>query len=147
KSSLSSRLVRAREQLRDRFTRRGIMVSTAALAAVSTEKASATVPALLTLATVRAAMQKTAEGITANVAALTREGMQAMGATKAKAGVALVFMAVAVSTFGSRLAAIGEPVQENPKAVVTKPAAESRQPTADLHDDPLPPEALVRLGT
>src|SRR5436309_8156953 len=74
KSSLSSRLVRARELLRTRLTRRGITLSAAAFAGVLAEKATASVPALLTIATVRAAMQKAGEGITASVAALTEEG-------------------------------------------------------------------------
>src|SRR5437588_187341 len=46
--SLSSRLARARELLRARLTRRGFTVSTVALTAVLSDKATAAVPAILT---------------------------------------------------------------------------------------------------
>jgi RNA polymerase sigma factor (sigma-70 family) len=147
KSSLSSRLARARELLRDRLTRRGITVSTAALAAVLNEKASATVPALLTIATVQAAMQKAGEGLSASVATLTEEGVKAMSAIKAKAGLALVLMAAAISAFGYRLAAVGEPVQKDAKPAAVQSVAEGRQPKTDLLGDPLPEGAVARLGT
>jgi len=87
--------------------------------AMLTENATAAVPALLTLAAVQAAMRKTSEAITANVAALTEEGIKAMGATKTKTGLALMLMvgmAAAVSAFGYQLAAVGEPADETPKA-------------------------------
>src|SRR5262249_17040218 len=100
KSSLSSRLVRARELLRVRLHRRGITVSGAALLAVLTEKAAAAVPAMLTLATVRAAMWKSGEAITVNVAALTAEGIKSTIATKTKAGLTLVLLAATISAFG-----------------------------------------------
>jgi RNA polymerase sigma factor (sigma-70 family) len=152
KSSLSSRLVRARELLRDRLTRRGITVSAATLAAVLTEEASAAVPALLTIATVRAAMQKTAEVITANVAALTREGMQAIGATKAKAGWALMLTATLLAAgMGAVLGhqtSTDNPLPERKDASpADQPDAENRKSRTDLHGDPLPEGALVRLGT
>jgi RNA polymerase sigma factor (sigma-70 family) len=150
KSSLSWRVMRARELLRARLTRRGITVSTAALAAVLCEKAAAAVPALLTIATVRAAMQKTGEAISANVATLTEEGIKAIGATKAKAALALVLlagMAAAVSAFGYNLVSVGEPTQEDAKAAVSKSVRDGQKPRADLHGDPLPVGALARLGT
>src|SRR5262249_6286251 len=57
RTSLSSRLGKARELLQQRLTRRGLVLSTAVLATVLAEQATAApVPALLTLATVRAAL-------------------------------------------------------------------------------------------
>jgi RNA polymerase sigma factor (sigma-70 family) len=145
--SLSSRLARARELLRARFTRRGFTVSAVALTAVLSEKATAAVPALLTIATVRAAMLKTTEAISANVAALTEEGIKAMSASKAKAGLALVLLATALTAFGHQLTATDKPALEDPKPAATKPAAEGPQAKTDLHGDPLPEAALLRFGT
>ena len=145
--SLSSRLGRARELLRARLTRRGFAVSAAALAAVLSEKATAAVPALLTIATVRTVMQKTSEAISANVAALTEEGIKAMSASKAKAGLALVVMIAALTTLGHQLMATDEPAPEDAKPPVAKPVAEDSKSRKDLHGDPLPEGAVMRLGT
>jgi RNA polymerase sigma factor (sigma-70 family) len=130
KSSLSSRLVRARELLRARLQRRGITVSGAGLLAVLTEKAAAAVPAMLTLATVRAAVWKTSEAITANVAALTAEGIKSVSATKTKAGLALVLMAATVSAFGYQQMAVQESAPDDARAAAI-PADEGRRPIAD----------------
>jgi RNA polymerase sigma factor (sigma-70 family) len=145
--SLSSRLARAQELLRARFTRRGFTVSAVALTAMLGEKATAAVPALLTIATVRAAMLKPTEAISANVAALTEEGIKAMSASKAKAGLALVLLATALTAFGHQLVATDEQPAKDAKPPATKPVAEGPKSKLDLHGDPLPPGAIMRLGT
>jgi RNA polymerase sigma factor (sigma-70 family) len=150
KSSLSSRLVRARELLRERLTRRGITVSAVALAAMLTEKAPAAVPALLTITTVQAAMRKTGEAISANVATLTEEGIKAMGSSKAKAGLALV---AALLTAGMGVVFGHQTRDDNPEPprkdapIADQPVAENRKPKTDLHGDPLPPGAIARIGS
>jgi RNA polymerase sigma factor (sigma-70 family) len=156
KSSLSSRLARARELLRQRLARRGITVSSAALAAVLTEKASATVPALLTIATVRAARlaatAKTVAGLSTTVAALTEEGIKAMSTTKLKTGLAFL-LATSLIVAGTALLAHQtsgpQAPQEKSEAqqLTAKPDADNRGPITDRYGDPLPPGALLRLGT
>jgi RNA polymerase sigma factor (sigma-70 family) len=113
KSTLGSRLERARHLLREALARRGLELSSGALAAVLAERsASAAVPALLLLATVRAAGRALAAGgVTANVLAL------AEGAAPAAAGarwkiMAAVLLAGALLTgaaLGAAALAEGEP--------------------------------------
>jgi RNA polymerase sigma factor (sigma-70 family) len=143
--SLSSRLARARVLLRAQLTQRGITVSTVALAAVLSEKVTAAVPALLAIATVRAAMQKTAGAIPTNVAALAEEGIKSTSATKMSMGLVLVLMAATVWAFAWRHMANAE--LQNVKPAVAPPVADGPQLKADLIGDPLPEGATRRIGT
>jgi RNA polymerase sigma factor (sigma-70 family) len=163
KSSLTSRLVKAREMLQERLARRGIVLSAATLAAVLTGKASAAMPALLTITTVRAALAvaatrlTTAAGVSANVVALVEEGIKGMGATKVKAGMALLLMtSMLVAGTGVVAHQTQESRQPPEKQAVEKPAAQGRdkaqpeekpQVAVDRYGDPLPDGALARLGT
>jgi RNA polymerase sigma factor (sigma-70 family) len=154
KSSLSSRLTRAREMLRQRLERRGITVSSAALAAVLTEKATASVPALLTLATVRAAtLLATAKnaGVSATVAALTKEGVEALGTTRLKSGFALLLatsLAVAGAGVLAQQARPPEaPPDKTPARLEDKSEGKNKEANTDRYGDRLPPDALLRLGT
>src|SRR5262249_38985952 len=90
KSSLASRLSRARGLLRQRLARRGVALSAAALAAGLAERtAGAAVPALLTINTVQGAALfaagKTAVGpLSAQSIALAEESMKGMHGFKSK---------------------------------------------------------------
>jgi RNA polymerase sigma factor (sigma-70 family) len=93
-----SRLARARERLRARLTRRGLALTTAALACTLSQNAvSALVPTALVSSTVRAALVSAAgksamaAGVSAPVVALTEGVLKAMLMTKMKlvAGVLL----------------------------------------------------------
>jgi RNA polymerase sigma factor (sigma-70 family) len=144
--TLERRLEQGRKLLRSRLLRRGVTLSAALFAAALDQSATAAVPALLAVTTVRAAMQGL-DRIAANVAALTREGVKAMSATNAKAGLALVLMAGIVSALGYQLAAVSEPGKEDAKPAAAQPVAEGRTPKTDAHGDLLPPGALARIGT
>src|SRR5262245_54085364 len=145
--SLSSRLARGRELLRSRLSRRGFTVSAVALAAALGEQTMASVPALLTISTVRLAMLKPTEVISANVAALTEEGIRAMSAFKTLVGLTLVLMAAAVMASGHQLVAIDEPSPKDAKPAAVGPIAHGGKSKTDLNGAPLPEGALARLGT
>ncbi len=153
--TVAGRLARARALLRDRLERRGVTLSAGLMATVLAEQArAAPVPAALMRITIQNAVAfataSTAAGISANVAALTEGGLQAMVAAKLKVG-ALVLGVVLV------LGGAGVWAQQ---ALSTKPDAEARQATAppkaveggqqgrvDRYGDALPPGAVARLGT
>jgi RNA polymerase sigma factor (sigma-70 family) len=110
RTSLSSRLDRARALLHERLRRRGIGLSAAALAVVLTEKATAApVPALLTLSTVRAALPgaTSAAGLSAEVAALVKSGVPGATATRLTTGLAVLVAAGLLAAGGYRLAGSG----------------------------------------
>jgi RNA polymerase sigma factor (sigma-70 family) len=92
--TVSSRLVRARQALRRRLSRRGLTLSAGALAvALSELGAPAAVPGPLMLATVKAAAPFAAGGaaaVPAPVAALTEGVLKAMLLTKLKIGAAFL---------------------------------------------------------
>jgi RNA polymerase sigma factor (sigma-70 family) len=162
-TSLTSRVERGRELLRQRLVRRGITLSAGALAAILSEKAGGTVlGAMLAINTVKAAMSvaagKTVAGgcLSATAISLAEEAISAMTATKAM----LVFMVVAMglAVGGAGLAAVGEwkgqspPTKAEPPRPVLigkQPAVEKKGPDAsvDLYGDPLPEGVVARLGT
>jgi RNA polymerase sigma factor (sigma-70 family) len=106
KGTVLSRLARARERLRARLTRRGLVFSVAGLATVwSQQVAPAAVPGALTEATIKAALpvaagQTAAAGIvSASVAALTRGELQMMVVSK--------FLALGAIVLGTGIVATG----------------------------------------
>jgi RNA polymerase sigma factor (sigma-70 family) len=113
KSSLASRLTRARGLLRQRLVRRGVTLSAAALAAGLAERAAgAALPALLTINTVTGATLvaagKTAVGpLSAKSLALAEEAMKGMLGLKSK--ILIVLLVVALVAAGVGLAAYPAP--------------------------------------
>ncbi len=104
KGTLSARLTRARGMLWARLTRRGIGIGAGLLAAVLCEHtAAAAVPTTLVAATVKAALRfaegkaATAGLLSAQVASLVTEGLQAMGMSKLKVGAALLLAGILAS--------------------------------------------------
>jgi RNA polymerase sigma factor (sigma-70 family) len=165
KSSLASRLCRARELLRQQLTRRGIALTAGMLAAALGEKAAgAPLTALLTINTVKAAIQlaagKTLVGglISVRAAALVEEAMKPMIGIKGKLVLALVALGLAIG--GAGLAAHGalagksspDNAPELPATAAKSvaggdPAKKDATVATDLHGDPLPDGAVARLGT
>jgi RNA polymerase sigma factor (sigma-70 family) len=142
--SISKRLARGRELLRRRLARRGFVPSAGALAALLSEAASAAVPGPLAQATVRAALltgtgRTAAGGLSASVAGLLRQNLQAMLLKRLKFSV-MVFLALGVLGMA---AALG--LRETPP----RPEAPPELPHArgDRFGDALPPDAVARIGT
>ncbi|HEV3259809.1 MAG TPA: sigma-70 family RNA polymerase sigma factor [Gemmataceae bacterium] len=103
--TVSSRLARAREQLRTRLARRGIVLSTGLLFSVLADNLSAAVPTALAHSTLNAAVLAAAGEaavagvVSAQVAALTKGVLQAVLLTKLKIA-AVVFLTVTLMGAG-----------------------------------------------
>jgi RNA polymerase sigma factor (sigma-70 family) len=137
--ALCGRLVRARECLRGRLTRRGVGLPAALLGTllVSTH-ATAALPATLALRTVQAAAalltgQALARVVPAHVATLTQGVLTAMLVTRAKMVAALVLTAgLLASAAGALAAAAGGEKQPPPNAAVPPAPQQGKQaPPAD----------------
>jgi RNA polymerase sigma factor (sigma-70 family) len=148
--TLASRLARARQRLRGRLARRGVIVPAAALGGLLTEGAA--VPAPLVAGTVRAAaLSLVGEGPSTPVAVLAR-GAAESAAVRLKVAAALLLGLVVLGA-GAGLAAhralqAGDQAAERRRDPEPAPRPEGAAPApADAFGDPLPPGALVRMGT
>jgi RNA polymerase sigma factor (sigma-70 family) len=146
--TLSSRIAQARTLLQERLTRRGVLLSAALTAGVmwnqpasaglmqATQKAASLV---LTGLTVSAATTPT-------VAALVDSAVGVAG-VKAKLAIVVILVGIIGGTMGGvsreQLAASG---QES-KAEGALHKVDAPKPGTHISGDPLPPEALIRLGT
>jgi RNA polymerase sigma factor (sigma-70 family) len=128
RTSLSSRLGRARALLHERLVRRGLVLSTGLLATLLAEQAvSAQVPAVVMLSAIRAA---TAGAISPGAAALAQGVLPTMSATKVivAAALAVVLTVSAVAALGPGDQAPASPPQETARERPPAPAAEEESP-------------------
>jgi RNA polymerase sigma factor (sigma-70 family) len=130
--TVAGRLARARVMLAKRLTRRGVVLSGAALAAVlSQQAASAGVPTSVAASTIKAASllaagKAAATGaISVKVAALTEGVMKAMLFTKLKAVLAVVLILGFVATGATVLTGRTAAGQEDKPATAEKPVKAS----------------------
>jgi RNA polymerase sigma factor (sigma-70 family) len=148
RGTLSTRLTRARELLRRRLTRRGLVLTGGLLAALLAEQtAPAAVPAALVNASVEAAMAfaagNTAAGlVSAKVLTLTQGALNAMLLTKLKV-VAALLAAVAVLGLGTgaltyRAVAAGADDPKEARAVPKADPPPSGLDQATRPDEPAP---------
>lgn len=166
KGTVATRLTRARELLHGRLSRRGLGVTVGLLVTgLSEEAASASVPIALVASTVQGATLLSVggpvvgSGVSAQVATLAEGLLHAMFLTKMKFAMAIL-LALGVVGAGagvvvhqSLLAKAGQvELPEGLKEVAQKaakpnPEGERQSLRTDFFSDPLPPGALLRLGT
>jgi RNA polymerase sigma factor (sigma-70 family) len=145
--SVSRRLKRACELLRERLTARGLALIGSSLG---------TVPAALAQATTRAVREwvvgsTLVGGSSAPAAVLAREVLRTMSAFK-RGGLAALVVLLGIAAGGAALFAGGDPPPVERKtapAAPPQPVANDAVPEVglDRHGDPLPVEAAARLGT
>jgi RNA polymerase sigma factor (sigma-70 family) len=140
KGTVVTRLAWARQRLRGRLARRGLMVSAVALAAVLEENAAASAPAFLIGTAVKAGMLLMAGGGLGTRSALLADavvrGMHA-GKLKTTAAALLVVMTVA----GMAVLACSAPASQEP--MPPTPAAQT--PKVELPAPPLPRVGVIVL--
>jgi RNA polymerase sigma factor (sigma-70 family) len=159
KGTVSGRLAQARELLRQRLTRRGVVLSAGLLGTVlSSDATGAAVPTALGAKASQTAVSIASGNalaglVSSRVAALAKAATETLAMGKLKTG-ALVALVLSVLTAGAGLMA-HQPVPAEPgptqqaaaPPAPTPKAHDPRKAHADLYGDPLPPGALVRMGT
>jgi RNA polymerase sigma factor (sigma-70 family) len=154
--SMSRRLARARELLRTRLSRRGVIVSVGVLGTMLPEKTTAAVPAVLIAPTLQnavrfAAGQAAAAGaVSAAAGALAEAILKAGGTAKVKAAL-VVFMTLTLVGASAGLLArhllVAERGSEPAQAEQNQVKTGGDQGRGDGQGDPLPPGAPARRGT
>jgi RNA polymerase sigma factor (sigma-70 family) len=151
KGTVLSRLARARERLRGRLVRRGVVLSAAALAAAANKASAAVVPAEWVETTIRAALAVAAgtapTAVTSvPVAALTEGALRAMFMTKLKVTVAVLllggFLLATAGVLGSRMLTPAIAQEAPPGGEGT--AAEADDPGGPKAQQPAEPEDPVK---
>jgi RNA polymerase sigma factor (sigma-70 family) len=161
-NQLRGRLERGRERLRARLIRRGVTLAAAGSATLLADTIlAATVPPLLAVATVRAAVQLATGftlatcGVSVSVVSLTEGGLKMLAAKKMAMVVALVLMVGFLGVGVGLVAQRDEPVQTKPVDDPPAPVAaqepakvnEPKKAGVDRFGDALPEHAVARLGT
>jgi RNA polymerase sigma factor (sigma-70 family) len=144
--SVRARLERGRRRLETRLARRGFALSAGLAGALLTSGMAGVGPGLRA-ATVHAVL--TSEGASATAAALANGAIHVMFLAKLKTiGLALL-LCCGVGWGGSWLAwrASGGQVEKPGPVVKVAPSQQPQAKGLDLHGDPLPPGAAMRLGT
>jgi RNA polymerase sigma factor (sigma-70 family) len=162
KSTFRRRLEEGRTKLCLRLTRRGITLSAGLWAALlSSEGASAALSSALVHSTVQAAIPFAAGDVAAtispHVAMLTKQALQSAVIHKMK-WIALLGMTAVLTTgigLSAHQALTARQLPDQPKLQLALADEQPKQPAPekprrsrlDRYGDPLPPEAIARLGT
>jgi RNA polymerase sigma factor (sigma-70 family) len=149
-STVKDRLERARTMLQRRLARRGLALSAAWFAASLDGSTSAAVSAKLLQTTVRSALlftqgQIPAGAISGQALASARKALQGMSLSKLRYGLALLLLVGVLGGVGLAGLRQAEPVTTQPPQEAAAPPKERKR--VDRLGDPLPPGALLRLGT
>jgi RNA polymerase sigma factor (sigma-70 family) len=145
RSTLKRRLSEGRARMRRHLLRRGLTFSAALLAAAIGPAAEAAPPAAL----VSAVLGAVAGGpVPARVAALAAHGLGGLLKAKLSAAAAIVLIVIAaVAGIGTVALMTAEPSDDHAIAADDPRPDEGPKTHADRFGDPLPDEAVVRIGT
>jgi RNA polymerase sigma factor (sigma-70 family) len=143
--TVSSRLAQARERLRARLVRRGVTLTAALTAVAVAHDASASLPAALARATCAAARAFPGKVFSTPAELLAHEVLRS-GMPKARLLAAALVAVIVTASVG------GWAFHEEQTPTLTQQPAKTDQtplekPRLDRHGDPLPPGAIMRLGT
>jgi RNA polymerase sigma factor (sigma-70 family) len=147
---VKSRLEQGRERLRQRLSRRGLTLPAALVASLlAKESAPAALPAALVSTALHTTRAGSGEGVSASVALLAESALGGTATVKVKMIVGLLLL-TGISAVGA--GALAPPpladVPGSPAKAPERARAEKQTPArSDQYGDPLPPQALVRLGT
>jgi RNA polymerase sigma factor (sigma-70 family) len=145
---LRGRVDRGRERLRQRLVRRGITLSAALLAGVVLPSAP------LSASLIKATLPLITNGAGAQVAAVAGAVCRSLFVARLRVAALVVFTVVAVSAVGFQLAVVGNPssavseqADQTPKPQPVEATAKKGKSRTDCYGDPLPDDAIARLGT
>ncbi len=148
--SLRGRLLRGRERLRARLAQRGIVPAVLTATFMQASADAAPMTANLTRLAVRFSTCPASAEVPASVAALVREGIRGLMLTKLKLA-SIVLLAASTLVAGAGLLAwptpAPQPVEERAEDKPQATPSEKPRIRRDQAGDPLPAEALARLGT
>ncbi|HEY7158533.1 MAG TPA: sigma-70 family RNA polymerase sigma factor [Gemmataceae bacterium] len=151
--TVKTRLLKARQRLHERLTRRGVSLSVGTVVTLlAAGSGDAAVPPIMAATAARLALDGTA-GASAAVIALADQAIQSAALSKVK--IALVLLLGSAITAGVGALAYHKPSARKPEEQKAKnreaeqPKAQAEQPKmrADRYGDPLPPGAIARLGS
>jgi RNA polymerase sigma factor (sigma-70 family) len=131
KGTVSTRLTRARELLREQLTRRGVTLSATAMAALAAGQASAAVPAHLLADTASLVMGTTTAAIPMKVVALSQGVILSMYLSKVKVCVTVAVTVAALGFGGGLIVSDWTPIAQ---AQVSQPAGAIVAPDGNATD-------------
>ncbi len=153
--TVKTRLLKARQLLYERLTRRGVSLSAGAIVTLlASGGGDAAVLPHLAVATIHAALEGTS-GVMTPAATLAEQAVRSMILVKARLVAAVLLLAAGTITLayhalGERQGEENPATQPNPpakEAALVRPVKEKQQARADWYGDPLPSGAVARLGT
>jgi RNA polymerase sigma factor (sigma-70 family) len=151
--TVASRLARGRALLAKRLARHGLTVTGGALVGMLSREARAAVPASILTSTIRAVtvvpgkQAAATAAVSGTVAALAESVIKAMLLNRLLKALTALLLVAALSGAAALVAQTQAEDPPKPPPNVEPSQADRPQPRQDLHGDPLPPDALARMGS
>lgn len=145
--TVSCRIAQARRLLQERLARRGVSLTAVLTAGVLwADAASAAVPTPLARTTLNVAVGQAVGALSPTVTALISGTLSPLRVVKRVLSLALVLTTAALGVIAYQASTTG-PGPEEPKKLAESQQAPAPRERLDTHGDPLPPGAILRLGS